>query len=100
MTKAFWVIALLGVAGFAAWKYAKSHQSQSAANLTGGLLSSNVTPNFDPAGIPTFNEAAAPNYPAQVLAGSTGNTGQATQSGFAPAFGPDENQGGAYEVPF
>jgi hypothetical protein len=99
--KTFWVFALLGVAGFAAYKYAMSHQSIHGANLTGGFRSSNVTPNYDPAGVPSFDDTAAPNKPDQVLAASQGNSAQVSESGFSPAFGPDENQPGAYdEVPF
>lgn len=82
------IVALLGVGGYAIWKYKVSpHAKQQALNT-----STVVTGNSEPAGVPLYSEILAPNRIDQLAAWATSTADSTVDGSYAPAFGAEENQ--------
>lgn len=97
--KPIWIVALLGIAGFAWWQYKKSPAAKHQEELAGSA-GSQPTGAYEPAGVPTFNDSPAPQDPRQLHAFAKTNPDQVTEDGFSPAFGAMENQPAAHqEIP-
>lgn len=82
------IAALLGVGGFALWKY----KTSATATQTALHTSSVVTGSSEPAGVPLYSEILAPNRVDQLAAWATSTPDSTVDGTYAPAFGATENQ--------
>lgn len=82
------IAALLGVGGFAIWKY----KTSATAKQTALNRSTVVTGNSEPAGVPLYSEILAPNRIDQLAAWATSTADSTVDGTYAPAFGANENQ--------
>lgn len=75
-------VLLVGFLAYAAFQFYRVQQKIEQDLSNRGMLRP---------GVPYYCNRAVSNRPQQVLAFSTRNSDQSTQTGFAPAFGPTEN---------
>lgn len=88
------IVALLGVGGYAIWKYKTSPTARQSALHT----SSVVTGSSEPAGVPLYSEILAPNRVDQLAAWATSTADSTVDGTYAPAFGAEENQPDMYST--
>jgi hypothetical protein len=83
--KTILILTLVGAGGLVLWK----RQVHAAALKH---TRSTEEANLAPAGVNEYDDTAAAQRPAQIYAAYSDNPDSVSEPGFAPAFGPDENQ--------
>lgn len=83
--RAIIILGLLGTAGVVLWK---RHEHKAAVKTTQTAEETNMVPS----GVNEYDDTPAANKPGQILAAYESNPDSVSEPGFAPAFGPDENQ--------